>query len=58
MNRAHQAAREKVDNNITQYNPHRSNRFLTHFLYKTSIKNNGRNATRKNPRLIGLSNKN
>ena len=57
-NQAHQAARENVDNKIIQYNHPRSNRFLVHFLYSTNIKNSGRNATKKNQRLIGLSNKN
>ena len=57
-NQAHQAARENVDNKIIQYNHHRIIQFFVPFLYKTNIKNNGQNATKKNQRLIGLSNKN
>jgi hypothetical protein len=58
MNQAHQAALEKVDNKIKPYNPHRKIHFLGHFLYNILMKNNGQKATKKNHRLIGLSNKN
>ena len=58
INQAHQAALEKVDNNIIPYNHHRTIQSFGHFLYNTSIKNNGQNTTKKNHKLIGLSNKN
>jgi hypothetical protein len=57
-NQAHHAALENVDNNIIQYNHHRITQSLGDFLYNTSIKNNGQNTTKKNHKLIGLSNKN
>ena len=57
-NQAHQAARENVDNKIIPYNHHRMIRFFLPFLYNTRAKNKGQKATKKNHKLIGLSNTN